>query len=61
MGMIAVLTSRADTRWYQPGLAALRAPHIGPPEGFDQMAPSRALPSGRTIITIWSNLNAAYF
>ena len=64
-------TSQADTRWYRPGLAALRAPHFGPPEGFDQMARSRArstgqirpvsaLPPGRTIITIWSNLNGSY-
>jgi hypothetical protein len=52
-------------------LAALRAPHFGPPFGFDQMARSRARPSGqirrvsalpseRTIITIWSNLNGSY-
>jgi hypothetical protein len=52
-------------------LAALRAPHFGPPEGFDQMARSRArstgqirpvsaLPPDRTIITIWSNLNGMY-
>ncbi|WP_374566573.1 hypothetical protein [Ideonella sp.] len=65
-------TSRADTAWYLPGLATLRAPHFGPPFGFDQMARSRARPSGqirwvsaqpsgRAIITIWSNLNAAYF
>jgi hypothetical protein len=53
-------------------LAALRAPHFGPPFGFNQMARSRtraagqirwvsARPPGRTIITIWSNLNGAYF
>jgi hypothetical protein len=64
--------SQADTQWYQPGFATLRAPHFDPPEGFDQMAPSRdrssgqirpvsALPPGRTIITIWSNLNDTYF
>jgi len=71
MGMIASRRAGQIPGRYLPGLAALRAPHFGPPFGFGQMAPSRARPSGqirwvsaqpsgRTIITIWSNLNAAY-
>ena len=63
--------SRVDTGWYRPDFATPRSPRFGPPEGFDQMAPSRDRPqgqirpvsapvAGRAIITIWSNRNATY-